>query len=59
MKHKKTGYGVPFGLMLGTTLAILLNLIFNIPLVYTLTVGPGFGLLAGIIIEGFVSKDDV
>lgn len=47
---KENGYGIGFGLLIGTTVGVLTNHLST----YSMVVVPSFGLLIGIIIENII-----
>ncbi|WP_164762391.1 hypothetical protein [Erysipelothrix rhusiopathiae] len=50
------GYGVGFGLLIGTAFGVLISLLLNIPMIYTMVAGPGLWLILGIIIENIINS---
>ncbi|MFD1929427.1 hypothetical protein ACFSFY_15400 [Sporosarcina siberiensis] len=49
---------IPFGMIVGCAIAVLINLFTSIPLLSTLTWGPGIGFLLGYVAYEIYSKMD-
>ncbi|MBM7601023.1 hypothetical protein JOC34_003444 [Virgibacillus halotolerans] len=49
---------IPFGMMIGCAVAVLLSIIFPIPLLSTIVWGPGIGLLFGYFAYEIYSKKE-
>ena len=58
-KEKKDTYiteGIVFGLLLGTALSTIINLMFDFDALWAWGVSPGFGMLLGIVVGMNIRK---
>ncbi|WP_438314846.1 hypothetical protein [Sporosarcina sp. FA9] len=49
---------IPFGMIIGTAVAVLLSILSSIPLLSTMAWGPGIGLLLGYVAYEIYSKEE-